>query len=279
MQSVDQLLRDRRLLEQDGVVEPPQPRQVVMIKFSPGTVEGSPTLLQPGAAIPRIDKAPLTVGRLTTVIHKESREARWKVSTGVRLAALWLNRREVRPGPSGVRLGLLAVTSDADPDVPLRWWQRIAGAKVDLTSLRESRAFRIRFGDRRKMLLYTGIGEVALIAILMGNAMTSEPQVWLLYLVGALSATNSALRRPSREALIPRVVRHAQIPAAIAVSALAMQIGMLVGPGTRPSPTTCEGGWPASRCCPTRSDRWAASSDPGWWPTPRAYGLPSSAAA
>ena len=49
--------------------------------------------------------------------------------------------------------------------------------------------------------------------------------------------------------------------------------------GTRRSPTTCAAGWPASRCCPTRSVRSAARSAPVWSPTPRRCGPRSSAAA
>jgi MFS family permease len=44
-----------------------------------------------------------------------------------------------------------------------------------------------------------------------------------------MSAATS-LQRPSREALIPRVVRHDELPAAVAVSGIGGQLGMLVGP-------------------------------------------------
>lgn len=40
----------------------------------------------------------------------------------------------------------------------------------------------------------------------------------------------SALQRPSRDALLPRLVDHDDIPAAVALSALGVQLGMLVGP-------------------------------------------------
>ena len=46
--------------------------------------------------------------------------------------------------------------------------------------------------------------------------------------------------------------------------------------GTRPSPSTCAGGWPASRCCPTRSGRWAARCGRASWPTPGRCGGRSS---
>ncbi len=85
--------------------------------------------------------------------------------------------------------------------------------------------------DRRTLLLLTGVAQVVLMAVLIVNALAAQPQVWLLYVVGALLATANALRQPSREAMIPRVVKHHQIPAAIAISSLTYQLGMLVGPG------------------------------------------------
>lgn len=84
--------------------------------------------------------------------------------------------------------------------------------------------------DRRTVQLVTGAGQVLLAGVLLINALLDSPQVWLLYVVGGLNAIASALQRPSRDALIPRVVDHDQIPAAVALSALGMQLGMVVGP-------------------------------------------------
>lgn len=84
--------------------------------------------------------------------------------------------------------------------------------------------------DRRTVQLVTGTAQALLTLILLVNAVLDSPQVWVLYVVGGLNAVASALQRPSREALIPRVVDHDEIPAAVALSALGMQIGMLVGP-------------------------------------------------
>lgn len=84
--------------------------------------------------------------------------------------------------------------------------------------------------DRRRMLLLTGAAQTVLVAVLLGNALLDRPQVWVLYLVGALMSAATSLQRPSREALIPRVVRHDELPAAVAVSSVGFQLGMLVGP-------------------------------------------------
>ena len=84
--------------------------------------------------------------------------------------------------------------------------------------------------DRRTMLVVTGAAQVVLTAALLVNAMLDQPQVWAIYVIGALLAVASALQRPSRDALLPRIVRHDELPAAVALSSLSMQIGMLLGP-------------------------------------------------
>nr|WP_239579580.1 MFS transporter [Microlunatus panaciterrae] len=85
--------------------------------------------------------------------------------------------------------------------------------------------------DRRRLQLVTGAAQAALVGVLLANALLEDPHTWVLYVVGALMSTASALQRPSREALIPLVVKHDELPAAISVSALGSQLGMLVGPG------------------------------------------------
>ena len=84
--------------------------------------------------------------------------------------------------------------------------------------------------DRRLMLVWTGVAQVVLTALLMLNAALPEPQTWAIYAVGAVLSAAGALQRPSREALIPRTVRHDELPAAVSVSSLGMQVGLLGGP-------------------------------------------------
>jgi MFS family permease len=84
--------------------------------------------------------------------------------------------------------------------------------------------------DRRLMLVVTGGAQVVLTAGLMANAFLVTPRLWAIYGLGALLAAAGSLQRPSREALLPRVVRHDQIPAAIAVSSLGREVSMLAGP-------------------------------------------------
>ena len=84
--------------------------------------------------------------------------------------------------------------------------------------------------DRRKMLVLCGIAQVVLTGALLGNALLDDPSVWTIYVVGFLLTIAQSLQRPSREALLPRVVRHDEMAAATAVASLGMQVGTLLGP-------------------------------------------------
>ena len=84
--------------------------------------------------------------------------------------------------------------------------------------------------DRRRMLVLCGVAQVVLTGALLGNALLDDPSIWTIYLVGFLLTIAQALQRPSREALLPRVVRHDEMAAATAVASLGMQVGTLLGP-------------------------------------------------
>jgi MFS family permease len=84
--------------------------------------------------------------------------------------------------------------------------------------------------DRRTVLVTTGAGQVLLTAGLLLNAALPHPKVWALYVIGGLLSAAQSLQRPSREALVPRVVRHDELPAAVALSTFGMQIGWVAGP-------------------------------------------------
>jgi MFS family permease len=84
--------------------------------------------------------------------------------------------------------------------------------------------------DRRRLLIWTGVAQAALTAVLAVNAFRHEPDVWLIFVIAFGLASTSSLQRPSREALMPRTVRHDEIPAANALTSLGMQLGVLVGP-------------------------------------------------
>ncbi|MEZ5097037.1 MAG: MFS transporter [Nocardioides sp.] len=84
--------------------------------------------------------------------------------------------------------------------------------------------------DRRRLLVGTGLAQVVLTAALAANAFLPEPRLAAIFVLAGLLAGAGSLQRPSREALMPRTVRHDEITAANALSSLGMQVGVLVGP-------------------------------------------------
>jgi MFS family permease len=84
--------------------------------------------------------------------------------------------------------------------------------------------------DRRLLMIWTGIAQAAFTAWLCVNAFSDHPRLWEIFVVSGLLASSSALQRPSREALLPRTVRHDELTSANALSSFGMQAGLLVGP-------------------------------------------------
>ncbi len=84
--------------------------------------------------------------------------------------------------------------------------------------------------DRRRLLVWTGVAQAVLTGVLAVNAFSDRPSLVVIFAVAGVLTATSALQRPSREALMPRTVRHDQIPAANALTSFGMQVGVLLGP-------------------------------------------------
>lgn len=84
--------------------------------------------------------------------------------------------------------------------------------------------------DRRKVILLSEVGLAVTSAMLMVNSLLPDPQVWVLYVVGALATGIACLQRPSLEAMIPQVVRHDQLAAAAVLTSLRWNFGAIVAP-------------------------------------------------
>jgi MFS family permease len=84
--------------------------------------------------------------------------------------------------------------------------------------------------DRRVMVLATEVAAGILVSLLLVNALMPTPQLWTLYVVAMLLAAVDGLQRPSLDAMIPRVVSHAQLPAASALTSIRWTVGSIVGP-------------------------------------------------
>jgi MFS family permease len=86
------------------------------------------------------------------------------------------------------------------------------------------------FLDRRLLVRGAEFAQAALCGVLLINALSDRPHLWLLYVVAALTASVDGLQRPALDAMVPRLVRPEQIPATMALQSLGMQIAQLGGP-------------------------------------------------
>ncbi|MCU1289727.1 MAG: transporter [Acidobacteria bacterium] len=84
--------------------------------------------------------------------------------------------------------------------------------------------------DRRKMLRLTEIGQTITIAILLGNALLPNPQIWVLFLAVGIHAGLAGLQRPSFEALIPKIVPLEHMSAVAALNSIRFEVGFILSP-------------------------------------------------
>jgi MFS family permease len=101
--------------------------------------------------------------------------------------------------------------------VPLLFMAFVGGALAD-------------YLDRRLLVLGGELALAVLCGVLLLNALSERPHLWLLYVVAALTAAMDGLQRPAMEAMTPRLVTPQEIPAASALNALRMQVAQLGGP-------------------------------------------------
>ncbi len=84
--------------------------------------------------------------------------------------------------------------------------------------------------DRKKMIWFTEFGTLVATFILFLNALRDKPSVVLIFIIAAIFAALSGLKRPSQEAILPRLVNHGDLPSASALMSLRWQFGGIVGP-------------------------------------------------
>jgi len=71
--------------------------------------------------------------------------------------------------------------------------------------------------DRKRMIWLTEFASLILVAILLVNSLAPEPNLLLIYITIGLFAAVNGLQRPSMDAILPRLVAHADLPAASAL--------------------------------------------------------------
>ncbi|MEO3870237.1 MFS transporter [Nonomuraea sp. B12E4] len=84
--------------------------------------------------------------------------------------------------------------------------------------------------DRRKIIVFSELGLLATSTALMVNALLPDPQIWVLYVLGAIATGITCLQRPSLEAVFQQVVRHDQQAAAAVLSSMRWNFGAIVAP-------------------------------------------------
>ena len=83
--------------------------------------------------------------------------------------------------------------------------------------------------DRKKVVIWCEIGFLILVSALMLNSISANPSIWLIYLVGMIMAALDGIQRPSLTAMMPRLVKREQLPAAGALDSITHNAGYLVG--------------------------------------------------
>lgn len=84
--------------------------------------------------------------------------------------------------------------------------------------------------DRKKMIWATEAAALVLVFALLLNSSLREPKVLVIYIIAALFAIVDGLQRPSMNAILPRLVSHADLPSASALMSLRGQVGVILGP-------------------------------------------------
>jgi MFS family permease len=84
--------------------------------------------------------------------------------------------------------------------------------------------------DRKKMIWLTEFGTLVATAVLLLNSLREKPSVILIFIMAAIFAALSGLKRPSQDAILPRLVNHGDLPSASALMSLRWQFGGIVGP-------------------------------------------------
>ncbi len=84
--------------------------------------------------------------------------------------------------------------------------------------------------DKRRLLLGVNVAALAVSGALMINASLDQPQVWLLYVLGALSSGIFGVTYPVTRSLLPLLLDDELRPAAYALQSTYGSFGMMAGP-------------------------------------------------
>jgi MFS family permease len=128
-------------------------------------------------------------------------------------AILWHVSLLVPPDRKGIALGMVGLVRV----LPIIFFSIISGMAAD--------AF-----DRRKLMLVTQLGGAIVAAVLAFLAFTGLTVVWPIYVLAAIGAASSAFDAPARQALVPMLVPRDELPNAISLNTVMVQMAQVLGP-------------------------------------------------
>lgn len=128
-------------------------------------------------------------------------------------ALLWHVSLLVPPERKGLALGIVGLSKF----VPIVVFSMISGVVADAW-------------DRRRLMIYTQIG-LALVAFSLSVfAVAGITVVWPLYLLAALGSAVGAFDLPARQSLVPTLVPIEDLPNAISLNTIMVQLASVLGP-------------------------------------------------
>lgn len=84
--------------------------------------------------------------------------------------------------------------------------------------------------DRRRTAVLCEFALMALVSVLIVNALLPDPHVWPVFVAAGLIAGVAALQRPSLDSLLPRTVPKDELHSAIALLGMRSNIGAIAAP-------------------------------------------------
>nr|NLD40402.1 MFS transporter [Actinomycetales bacterium] len=84
--------------------------------------------------------------------------------------------------------------------------------------------------DRKQVAIWGAIAMWVAAVLTMAQALLGNTQTWVIYLLVALNTAAFGIESPARNAIYPRILPARDLPAANALTSLAMSLSMLVGP-------------------------------------------------
>jgi MFS family permease len=128
-------------------------------------------------------------------------------------AILWHVSLLVAPEHKGLALGMVGLVRV----LPIVAFSMISGVAADVF-------------NRRKLMMVTQIGGTIVAAVLAALAFGGLKVVWPIYVLAAIGAATSAFDAPARQSLIPMLVPREDLPNAISLNTVMVQVAQVGGP-------------------------------------------------